>query len=228
MEPESEYSRRQSLAVPQQRPSPNPTEHPPAPNFETRIDRSGSSDVEEQHFLIPRSSYYSVVACTGYTMDQIETRRYIPVPTKPFRYSLEEFYGTFLQELISQSDLVAFLSEVSRETTTAVREESKESNDSGSRACFSCGILFVLILIVVLSVVVKSPWPIVILFLVFPFCCCFSDMAKTNARINFVTRAQSKLTRVIQEKQHQLLSRGILARPGNYGAFVQFIQGYRN
>ena len=220
MEPEPEYLRRQSLAVPQ------PIECPPAPNFETRIERSGSSDVEVEHFLIPRSTYHNVVTCTGYTMSRIDRNKMVPVPNMPFRYSLQEFYGTFLEELISQSDLAAFLSEVSRETTTAVKEESNDSVTTGQKACYC--LLLVFLLVSLIAFLSKIYFFFLLLLTVIPIWCCIYSRAQTNARINFVTKTESKLTRVIQGNQHQLLRKGILARPGNYGAFIQFLQGYRN
>jgi len=212
------------------------SDYPSAPQFETRIERSGNTEISIQFFLIPRSQYYSVVAFTPNTMERVTGFQTIPVPHTPFRYSLEYFHATFLEELISQSDLDVFLHQVSIEVT---REAGipPEAPNSPRRVSFSSifGIFFSFILfsyMMYLGTKTAVFYGIAMIFLliIISFCCCLLSNNSTNRSIDtkraFAITAEQKLVTAVWGMKHQLLSRGILVRPGNYGAFIQFVPSH--
>lgn len=242
MEPEPESfasdSYQEPLA-PQQivvNPQSNSNDYPPAPQFQTRIERSGSTQISIHHFLIPRSQYYSVVASTPHTMERVDQLQRIPVPQTPFRYSLEYFHATFLEELISQSDLDAFLRQVSTEVTREAGRPPEPPNDPDTPGCSQLFRIGILTIVLGFSIYLGTKFPlffaltgICLLSIVILFCYLSNNNTpglNVDTKRAFATTAEQKLTTVIRGMKHQLLTRGILVRPGNYGAFVQFIPSH--
>mmetsp|Transcript_15416 Transcript_15416/g.22376 ORF Transcript_15416/g.22376 Transcript_15416/m.22376 type:complete len:246 (-) Transcript_15416:29-766(-) len=243
MEPEPESftsNSYQEPLVPQERvfnPQSNSSDYPSPPQFQTRIERSGSTQINIHHFLIPRSHYYSVVASTPNTMERVTQFQRIPVPHTPFRYSLENFYATFLEELISQSDLDAFLHQVSTEVTREAGRPPEPPNDPDTPNCSQVSRIGILTIVLGFSIYLGTTigpafyaLTAICLLSIVTLCCYLCNDNTPDRGVDtkraFATTAEQKLTTVIRGMKHQLLARGILVRPGNYGAFVQFIPSH--
>lgn len=199
------------------------------PNFKVTIKKFCNLERTVETFVIPNSETNSALAFTEFTVASIGNKKEVPVPYEDYKYTIKNFQGTFLADLIPFSELNTFMAQVSQRMT----ESSKEAEIGFlflwhmlSIILFTfCFFGFGLCYILALSEPTKAfLWVLGSLCLVLGLCGFFLYKLITRRKMRLVSSfAYRDLVRIIHEEKHQLLSKGVLARPGSFGAFIQFV-----
>lgn len=213
----------------------NYIDYGPTPHFETHLvevantDDTGQQNYYVDTFIVPYSQPGNVLAYTKYKFDYITKTRKVPIPDQEFNYELkmQNFQDTFLAEIISHDEFQTFLFEVSK--------RMRESSRLKRSACMMClRVFYILMALVTIASLVISiilsvngiiPSVYIFYFIIIPGAIAgsFYSISRYMERRKRMELAYDNLVRIIHEMKHQFLDRGILVRPGNYGAFIQFV-----
>ena len=213
----------------------NCIDYGPTPHFESHlVENRNPDDMNPQSyyvdtFIVPYSQPGNVLAYTKYKFDYVTKTRKVPIPDKEFNYELkmQNFHDTFLAEIISHDEFQTFLFEVSKRM-----RESSRLKRSGCMICLR--VFYILMILVTIASLVIGiiiclagiiPSGYIFYFIIIPGAIAgtFYLMSRYIEHRKRVELAYNNLVSIIHEMKHQFLDRGILVRPGNYAAFIQFV-----
>jgi len=216
--------------------NPNPIDYGPQPHFEVRqvthqsgsFQGGGTYTETVETFIVPVSQPNNVLAFTGFQMMKAEGHKQIPVPYKEYNYLITNFQGSFLQMMVPYEELQAFLYEVSQK----MRQSTKVANTAIMK-CLLVTLIIIACLVglsglgLLIEVIFRVSVPYLVGCFFFIFlapCLLFAYyIAKRRQRVQLAFVGYNNLVSIIHQMKHQFLGRGILVRPGNYGAFIQFV-----
>ena len=199
------------------------------PSFKVTTKKFCNLERTVETFVMPNSETNSALAFAEFTVTPIGNKKEVPVPYEDYKYTMRNFESTFLADLITFSELNTFMAQVSQRMT----ESSKEAEIGPLilRVALSI-ILFTfcfvgsgLSYILALSEPTKAfLWVLGSFCLVLSLFGFFLYKLTVRRKMRLVSSfAYQDLVLIIHEEKHQLLSKGVLARPGSFGAFIQFV-----
>lgn len=196
----------------------------PNSNYENEVDYGPPNSYLEplQELQFPEGNYYCVLAATPYCLSEVYHNRKIPVVEK-FNYTVSSYHNSFLFTSIEEDELQTYLNSVSEAM-------QKNISQTENPYTFYALIAFLLsdlsLMIGLILKLLVSPYFMVLTLtmtlLLFFLSVVFICKSRNNEK-NLIKAVSTRLPQIVHQTKHFLTARGILVRPGNYGAFLMFL-----
>lgn len=196
----------------------------PNSNYENEMDYGPPNSYSEplQELQFPEENYYCVLAETPYCLSEVYHTRKIPVVEK-FNYTVSSYHNSFLFTSIEEDELQTYLNSVSEAMQKSISQTENPYTFYALIGFLLSDLSLVIGLILKLLVspyfmVLTLTMTLLLFFLSVVFIC-----KSRNNEKNLVKAVSTRLPQIVHQTKHFLTAKGILVRPGNYGAFLMFL-----
>jgi len=196
----------------------------PNSNYENEVDYGPPDSYSEplQELQFPEENYYCVLAGTPYCLSEVYHNRKVPVVEK-FSYTVNNYHNSFLFTSIEEHELQNYLNSVSEAMQKSI---SQIENPYTFYALITFLLSDLSLLIGLILKLLVSPYFMVLTLTVALLLFCLSVVFICKSRNNdknLVKGVSTRLPQIVHQTKHFLTARGILVRPGNYGAFLMLL-----